>query len=644
MCGFAGAWERDGKHDGDNLTARIRAMTDSIVHRGPDDEGVWTDLIMGLGLGFRRLAILELSPLGHQPMASAEGRFVLVFNGEIYNHNELRTQLRALGHGFRGLSDTEVILAAFEQWGVEAAVPRFWGMFAFSLWDRREHRLWLGRDRLGKKPLYYGWQGGSFLFGSELRALRCHPDFQGGVDPAALRLFLLHACVPSPLSIHPGVSQLAPGSLLSLGEAETAPHCQRYWDPALQMPTCAAQGFRGNEAEAEEALLVLLRSAVAMRSKADVPVGAFLSGGIDSSLVTALLQEKGAGKVQTFTIGFGEAGYDEAGHAAKVARHLGTEHAAVNLSSREILDGVPLLATIYDEPFADISQLPTYLLCAWARKEVIVALSGDGGDEGFLGYWRAFAAARIWGRLQRVPLAFRAPAAAMMRAFPPAIWDSATSAMGLGSFTARYRLSGARLAKAAAVLGAPDLEGIHQGLLAHGDPDHWLVEPASGGEDPWSVPMDMADPAFWMACKDARTYLPDDVLVKVDRASMAVSLEMRAPLLDHRVMEFAWSLPADFMAGHGQGKRILRNILKRYLPDSLVDGPKHGFEVPLGDWLRGPLRDWAEALLNSTRLIESGFKARPVLAQWQIHLAGRRDRSEALWPVLVYLQWREAWG
>ena len=620
-------------------------MADSLAHRGPDDAGVWTDPQAGVGLGFRRLAILDLSPAGHQPMVSAEERFALVFNGEIYNHHELRNALKAKGHAFRGRSDTEVILAAFSEWGVEASVPRFWGMFAFALWDRVERRLWLGRDRLGKKPLYYGWQDGSFLFGSELRALRCHPAFAGGVDRGVLGLFLLHACVPSPLCIHPGLAQVPPGTILSLGPEQIEPTATRFWNPWERMPICVENGFEGDEAEAEEALLALLRSSVEMRREADVPVGAFLSGGIDSSLVTALLQEKGGKPIRTFTIGFSEAGFDETDHAGQVARHLGTDHVAGHMDAAAILDGVPLLPQIFDEPFADASQLPTYFLCRWARQDVVVALSGDGGDEAFAGYWRAFAAARLHSCLGRIPRLLRSPAASAMRAIPPGLWDSVTGGLGLGALTSRYRLSGDRLSRAGVVLASNSLEELHLGLLAHGRPDHWMAGGPDPLPDPWAgAPRPSVDPSLWMAVKDAGTYLPDDVLVKVDRASMAVGLEVRAPLLDHRIFEFAWSLPPQLRTGGGQGKRILRRLLRRYLPEHLVDGPKRGFEVPLGIWLRGPLRAWVETLLNEKELRENGLHAEPILQEWRIHLSGHRDRSDALWPLIVFLQWQKVWA
>ncbi len=634
MCGIAGFWDPRGDLEAAQAEARATAMAVALAHRGPDDAGVWTDARAGVALAHRRLAILDLSPAGHQPMVSACGRYALVFNGEIYNHLALRQELERRGQApaWRGHADTETLLAAVSAWGLAAALRASVGMFALALWDRQARNLSLARDRLGEKPLYYGRVGGAFLFGSELKALRTWPGFAAEVDRPALALYLRHNCIPAPYTIYRGIRKLPPGTWLSLSadawEAEPA----AYWSAREVAERGQADPFRGTDAEAAEELERLLRQAVAGQMVADVPLGAFLSGGVDSSTVVALMQAQSGRAVRTFSIGFTEAAYDEAPQARAVAAHLGSEHTELYVSPAEAMAVIPSLPRLYDEPFADSSQIPTFLVSQLARRQVTVSLSGDGGDELFGGYNRHLWAPRLWRRLSPWPRPLRGLLATALRTLPPTAWDAAFARLGrLLPRSARQRNPGDKLHKLAEVLGAEGPEEIYLNLVSHwkhpGDVVRGVDEPATRVTDPAARARLEAFESRMM-CLDLVTYLPDDILAKVDRAAMAVSLETRVPLLDHRLVEFAWRLPLAMKIRDGQGKWLLRRVLYRHVPRELVERPKMGFGLPLGDWLRGPLRDWAEALLDEARLAREGyFHPRPI---------------RALWDVLMFQAWLEA--
>lgn len=643
MCGFAGFVEARGPDEAEGLR-RLRSMVAPIAHRGPDDEGVWVDAEAGAGLGFRRLAILDLSAAGHQPMTSASGRYVIVFNGEIYNFADLRDELGGEGAGFRGHSDTEVVLAAFDRWGIVAALPRLWGMFAMAVWDRQQRTLTLARDRLGKKPLYYGRCGGAWLFGSELKALRSHPAFDGRIDRRALSSYTRFGYVPAPWSIYEGIAKLPPGCWVEIGHEGAGP-ARRYWDArAIAREGTSEGALRLPDDEAIEALDRLLRDAVRRRMVADVPLGAFLSGGIDSSTVVALMQQQSSRPVRTFSIGFHIAGYDEAKAAADVAAHLRTDHTELYVTPQEAQDVIPRLPSIYDEPFADSSQVPTFLVSQLARRHVTVALSGDGGDELFAGYTRYVWAESIWRAVAPFPRAVRAASARVLGGVGPGGWDAVLGPLQ-GLVPAHWRVShpGDKVHKVAGVLSSSTQTDLYRRLVSLWKEPVALVE---GGDEYATVLSDAGLerelPGFTerMMLLDLVSYLPDDILVKVDRASMAVSLEVRGPLLDHRVAEFAWRLPLHQKRRDGVSKWILRQVLERYVPPALVERPKMGFGIPIHEWLRGPLREWAESLLDERRLREDGFFAvRPVRDAWREHLSGRRNDQYRIWAVLMFQAW-----
>ncbi len=642
MCGITGFWDRGDPGNAEAGAALAARMADALRHRGPDDGGVWSEPRAGLHLGFRRLAIIDVSAAGAQPMRSATGRYMVCYNGEIYNAPALRSELSPPG-GWRGHSDTEVMLAAIEAWGLERTLARIVGMFAIALWDRETRELVLIRDPLGKKPLYWALFGTTLLFGSELRALRAHPAFRGEIDRDALALYMRHGCYPSPHTVYRGVQQLQPGHLLTLRQ-DGDPQSTAYWQLANLVSQGAATPFVGSDAEAIDALDTLLGQAVRERMVADVPLGAFLSGGYDSSAVVALMQRASSRPVKTFSIGFHEAGYNEAPHAKAVAAHLGTEHTELYVTPTEALAVIPRLPDLYDEPFADDSQIPTFLVSQMARQHVTVALSGDGGDEVFAGYNRYVQAQRFAQLASHIPSGVRSAVGRGLTSLSPATWDSIAAAV---PSRLRPRQTGDKVHKLAAVAGL-DGDAFYFRLVSQWHEIDQILpganEPLTAANDP-AIAEQIPDFVARMQYRDTLTYLPNDILTKVDRASMAASLEARAPLLDVRVLAFAWSLPGQMKLRGKESKWILRQLLYRHVPRALVDRPKMGFAVPIDVWLRGPLREWAEDLLSEHRLREGGlFAPAPVRQRWAEHLTGRRNWRHALWPVLMFQAWRETIG
>ncbi|WP_353147173.1 asparagine synthase (glutamine-hydrolyzing) [Pollutimonas bauzanensis] len=628
MCGIIGIWGALP-----DKQAIVKYGCRSMRHRGPDSEGYWEDPEAGLALGHVRLAILDLTEAGHQPMVSACGRYALVLNGEIYNHLDLRALLEAQGHApaWRGHSDTETVLAGFAAWGVQKTLQAAVGMFAMALWDRQARTLSLMRDRMGEKPLYLGFVAGNFVFASELKALTAIPGFNNEPDRRALSLLVRHNYIPAPFSIYGAISKLEPGSWVQLSQEQrrhgSLPVSQRYWS-AQDVAQDASQDMLsfGSDNEAVDALEAVLSSAVKGQMISDVALGAFLSGGIDSSIVVALMQQRNAQAVKTFSIGFDDPAFNEAEHAKAVASHLGTQHTELYVSANDALAVVPGLAGLYDEPFADSSQIPTILVTRMARRHVTVALSGDGGDELFGGYSRYFRAKRWWDKRESIPGVLRTPMAAAAR-------------IGAGVLGAGHQRE--QFEKLAEVLGAAHCGKFYQQFVSYWKDPAQVVIGANVPETPFDHPSNAAIFERMMLL-DAQTYLPDDILVKVDRAAMAASLETRVPMIDHRVFEFAQRLPRDYKIRDGQGKWLLRQLLYRHVPRQMVDRPKKGFSVPLGAWLRGPLQDWASALLDPALLRQQGlFHAEPIIRKWQEHQSGKRDWSTHLWSILMTQAWLE---
>ncbi len=653
MCGIAGLFSRAGS----DLEAAVGAMTACLRHRGPDAAGIWCDRENGLALGHARLAIVELSELGAQPMQSAHARFVISYNGEIYNFRDLAVELRAAGHKFQGGSDTEVMLAAFEEWGVEEALKRFNGMFAFALWDRSERRLFLGRDRTGKKPLYYGWTKAGFVFASELKALKSLPAFAAEIDRESISIQLRHNYIPAPWSIYRGIYKLPCGSFLSVSAEQahsrptafepqargtgSTPGPRFYWSVEEIAERSAQPASRIGEREAAEELEKLLRDAVAIRMISDVPLGAFLSGGTDSSLVVALMQQASGRKVETFAVGFDEETYNEADDAAAVAKCLGTNHHELRVTAADALKIVPRLPSLYDEPFSDSSQIPTFLISEFARKSVTVALSGDGGDECFCGYNRYSWAKKIWRFRSLAPWPLHALAGRTIRALSPHTWDR------LGGLFSRAdgqtRRFGHRMYRMADFLQADDPAHLYQVLISHWESPGGVVLGGVGARDiirhqrAWNLKLDYERQ---MMLVDQKTYLPGDILTKVDRASMGVSLEARAPLLDYRIIELTWRLPLSLLIRDGVQKWLLKQLLYKYVPKKLVERPKMGFGVPIQQWLAGPLREWAADLLNVDSMRREGYlNADLVQSRWVEFLSGRRPWDQHLWDVLMFQSW-----
>lgn len=695
MCGFSGFLTTDASVLR-SAEAEVSRMAMAIQHRGPDDAGAWADASAGIAMGFRRLSILDLSSAGHQPMRSVSSRFVMTFNGEIYNHLELRDLLSMSHIGkpaqqWRGQSDSETLLACFEAWGIEKTLQKTVGMFAIALWDTKTSTLYLARDRIGEKPLYYGWATSAstaapaFVFGSELKALRAYPGFANQVSREAIALYMRFTYVPAPYSIYQNIFKLETGCLLSittnhirvlkqtgyLSDAVHLPsvpiatsvplrppalqggmHMQRWWSLASVIEA-GEQNQISSEEKAIETLEQRLRDAVRLQSLADVPVGAFLSGGVDSSCVVAMMQAQSTKPIKTFTVGFDEADFDESPHALAVAKHLGTEHNEFTVSAKQAQAVIADLPSIYDEPFADSSQIPTYLICKVARQQVTVVLSGDAGDELFGGYNRYLWAPRIWSRLAWLPYPARQALGTAIRAVPTAGWDALSRPVNALLPTSKnFIRAGDRAHKLASRLeSVNNLDELCNSLLFEWHDPAQVVRGVAGNllREPLNMLSDPLPEAgteqhqLRMMYRDSMTYLPDDILCKVDRASMATSLETRVPFLDHRVVELAWQLPLNMKIRNGQGKWALRQVLYKYVPKELIDRPKAGFAIPVGQWLRGPLKDWAEALLDEKRLeVEGYFYPKPIRDKWVQHLSGSFDHTPSLWAVLMFQSWLES--
>jgi len=645
MCGIAGILDRDRNLDTNALEDATRRSTDAIAHRGPDGSDTWIDAERGIGLGHRRLAIIDLSPTGVQPMHSADGRYVITFNGEIFNYLDLRAELVSAGVRFRGHSDTEVMLEGLSRWGVIETVRRLIGMFAIALWDRRDMKLWLVRDRLGVKPMYFAHAGNRILFGSELKSLRAHRNWRPTLDTDALVAYLRYGYVPAPHTIYREARKLAPGQVLEWG-AEGAPRLHEYWSASEKAIAGRRQwSTRLDDADAIENLEAILRDAVRRRMIADVPLGAFLSGGIDSSTIVALMQAQSSRAVKTFSIGFDVEGYDEARHAKAVAAHLGTDHTELYVTPAHALSIVPKLSEWYDEPFADSSQIPTFLVSEMTRRYVTVALSGDGGDESFAGYNRYMLGQSIWRGLSAVPGPLRGLTATSVRFVGSSGVAGLVNAMlPQGLRVARPREKAEKLAE---VLRQKNFESIYLRLVSHWDEPGRISltgrEPGGPLGDA-SLANDMPEPVARMQLMDTISYLPDDILTKVDRASMAVALEVRVPLLDHRVVEYAWAMRPDLKIRNGESKWVLRRVLERYVPRKLFERPKMGFGIPIDSWLRGPLREWAEDLLDPKAIAADGLlDPAPISAAWNAHKSGQKDLQYPLWVILMFRDWQRRW-
>lgn len=647
MCGITGFWNSKGVSLGEGREL-LSEMCHQMELRGPDDEGGWVEPDAGVGLGFRRLAILDLTPLGHQPMRSESERFTITFNGEIYNSPELREELARLGHSFRGHSDTEVILAAMEEWGTRRATERLNGMFAYAVWDAKERSMTLGRDHVGIKPLYYGWAGGSFLYSSEIKPLHAYPEFRKygtELDEDSVQDFLLYGYIPAPNTIFKSLRKLPPGHILELRSATERPAPYPFWSVQDAVNRGRRNPFRGSEQEAVGALEDLLKSSIKMQMLSDVPLGAFLSGGIDSSTVVALMQAQSSKPVKTFTIGFQEAKYNEADAAAIVAKHLGTDHSALIVTPQESQSVIKTLPEMYDEPFADASQIPTFLVSRLARQSVTVSLSGDGGDELFGGYQRYLFSQKLWGYLSKTPLAARRGVQKWIES-----QDVATLEKRFQSFSSMGKISGKegpighKLKKLAPFLGVKSPEGFAYADAKVQRADDLLLgfhEPTRSIE---VGDVNVANFIERMMVFDSISYLHDDILTKVDRASMGVSLESRVPILDYRILEFAWTLPFHYKVRDGKGKWILRQIFQKHLPAELLERPKSGFAIPVGEWLRTDLRDWAEDLLDDDHIASEGLlDAKAVRRRWDEHLTGAYNWDSSLWKVLMLQAWRARW-
>ena len=651
MCGLAG-FLTNNTNALANAVAIANSMALTIVHRGPDDGGVWFDNQAGIVFAHRRLSILDLSPAGHQPMASRSNRYVVAFNGEIYNHLELRRELEMKPQlkrdgksiSWRGHSDTETLLAGFEAWGIEATLKKTVGMFALSLWDKEEKVLTLARDRMGEKPLYYGFQNNTFLFGSELKALKAHPEFLSEIDRDVLCLYLRHCYIPAPYSIYKGIKKLLPGTYVQIRLGDDAHSLsltpQSYWSMEEVVATGIDNPFIGSDEQAIKALDSQLKQSIGLQMMADVPLGAFLSGGVDSATVVALMQAQSSRPVKTFSIGFDEAGYNEADYANAVAKHLGTDHTELYVSAVEAMEVIPLLGKMYDEPFADSSQIPTFLVSKMAKQHVTVSLSGDAGDELFGGYNR-YKLADNWCKIEKVPLVIRRLASQAINSLEPKIWDAVFQQVS--NLKKMPDNMGDKLGKLTKVMSSESIREAYYKLVSEIDQPEDIVIGATEPET-WltkiGIKTTLKDSKQHMMYMDVMTYLPDDILVKVDRAAMSNSLETRVPFLDHRVVELASRLPMNMKMRDGKTKWLLRQVLYQYVPKELIERPKTGFGIPLGEWLRGPLRNWVESSLDEKRLVREGyFNVHYIRNLWHAHLSGKRNNQSLLWSVLMFQAW-----
>jgi asparagine synthase (glutamine-hydrolysing) len=653
MCGICGFIDCSGRNERGvgYLNRNVELMTESLIHRGPDDVGQWVDHINRIALGHRRLAIQDLSISGHQPMQSSSSRYILVFNGEIYNFKILKIELIERGVTFRGNSDTEVLLACFEEWGIERSLKKIVGMFALALWDKADNVLTMARDRLGEKPLYYGWQGRTFMFGSELKALKENPDWNGEIDRNALQLFMRYSYIPAPHSIYVGIKKLLPGTFVQYhfneGQCKIGnmPEPRVFWSGKEVAEAGVSSLFHYTEKQAVDALEILLGETIQEKIISDVPFGAFLSGGIDSSVVVSLMQANNAQTINTFTIGFHESSYDEAKYAKSIAAHLGTNHTELYVTPRLAMDVIPKLPILYDEPFSDSSQIPTFLVSEMTKQHVTVALSGDGGDELFGGYNRYFLGQALWENVSYVPSVVLQFLSRFITRVSPQMWDQ------LGRYFRKItpqlkNNAGDKLYKLAELLTVKTQDEMYQHFVSHWKYSEALI---IGAQIPYKECTDttsltgLKEFIEQMQLMDMLGYLPDDILTKVDRAAMGVSLETRTPFLDHRVVEFAWRIPLSMKIRNGQGKWILRQLLYKYIPKELIERPKMGFGVPIGSWLRGPLREWAESLLDESRLMNEGYlNPDPIRKKWVEHLSGKRNWQYHLWDVLMFQAWLEA--
>jgi len=640
MCGITGYLSKNNNLSHDHLSHTIESMTQSLAHRGPDNRGVWVDANDQICLGHSRLAIIDLSETGHQPMVSSSGKLVITYNGEIYNTNELRTELTQLGHQFKGHSDTEVILEACQAWGVAGAASKLIGMFAFAVWNKEKKELSLVRDRLGIKPIYWSHPGKSFLFGSELKALRLINECPAQIDRDALSLYMRHNYIPAPYTIYKDVQKLEPGSILTFSSTSGV-KIQQYWSlEQVVYNTASDRRQHVNLTDTLNGLEDLLSDAVSRRMVSDVPLGAFLSGGIDSSLVAALMQSNSDTPIKTFSIGFHEHDYDEAVYAKKVATHLGTNHTELYVTPEDALNVVPSLAYMYDEPFSDSSQIPTFLISKLTREHVTVALSGDGGDEVFAGYNRYFLTQKIQRLLKMMPAFSKELFAKLIMSVPPSKWTALFSVLPASM---QLPQTGDKLHKLARLLKLEEEELYHE-LISHWSDTELLVLGSKEPHTKYIKNNSALTDAEKMQYIDTLTYLPDDILTKVDRASMSVSLEVRVPLLDHRVLEFAWGMNENMKIRNKSGKWILKEILKKHIPPELTNRPKMGFGIPIDSWLRGPLRTWAEDLLNYNSIREQGYlNADMVKHKWEEHISGKRNWQYHLWDVLMFQSWLNEW-
>ena len=640
MCGFAGYFK--GINYGDEL---LYKMGNALLHRGPDDSGLWFDKSEQIGFAHQRLAVIDCSPAGKQPMVSATGRYVLVFNGEIYNHLKLRLKLK--NKIFKGHSDTETLLASIEEFGLEKSLKSTEGMFALALWDRKKKELYLARDRIGEKPLYYGWQGegsgASFLFGSELKSIKQHPAFASEINRDAIALLLRHNYIPAPYSIYQGVSKLEPGSILKISHETLKPKIHTYWSAVFEINSGVAHPFTGSANDAINKLEELSMEAVGKQMASDVPLGAFLSGGVDSSLIVALMQAQSEKPIKSFSIGFNEKAYNEAGYAKKVANHLGTDHTELYVSSESAMNVIPKLPELYCEPFSDSSQIPTFLVSQLAKEHVTVSLSGDGGDELFCGYNRYHLASNLWSKISILPMPIRASIANAITSFSP---ESLNKLSKFIPSSGKFNHIGDKLHKGADALNSKTIDELYLNLVSQFDAP---VSVVIGGREPLTHLTsnthnfsELSNVQKMMAL-DLITYLPDDILVKVDRAAMGVSLETRVPFLSHKIVEFAWTLPQSYKLRDGKTKWPLRQILYRHVPQKLIERPKMGFGIPIDSWLRGPLRNWAEGLLDESRLQREGFfHVEPIRRKWEEHLSGKRNWQYHIWTILMFQSWLEA--